>query len=513
MKYIVLFCLITSLSIVINAQQHDYEFKKSKILNVDRDYKVIGEDSERVFMMEAWDSRYSNVVLYSGKLSAISKSTSEQLFNIYLDVDRSPKSVYYLNNEIIALYASNITEASSLELTIDRYSSLTGILIKSEVKVFGEGIACSKTRIVSSSNKKFNVLQTYCVSNNKSAIIVLDDNFEQINEYIFEDELITSNHYIKVDNEGSVFIFKKNKLLTFDANKDFDLWQETIKLQGLDTNGVLGGNIYGLRTKFDKDNNLYAVGFYVPNHFEDKNGWSPYSKSYSENIFTMKINGFSHEVEYINLIEFGYQLRHQMQMELLLKDDLGFVILLEDLNYFSDDETGDLKILDFNSSGKMISEKKVLKQIYSRIRSYRGFLCEIKDNQLMLLYNTHVKNVDFTEKHDSLVKQYRLEYDNNENRTAKDYQKYADKSEKINYVATSENEIVTVLTKINLENNKRSEKVIYSIDDFKISKTSCIPISSYFLEDKLFFFGGKHGYNPVADKYLIKKIKYSFISF
>lgn len=470
LSVLILFCVIESKS-----QLHDYNLQK-----LDRPNSIIIENDKYYLHYESGSS---------GKmLTAISKSTFEVVYKIdfkkQFSSTATPKFYFVKDNQIVFFYSWVDRSKKELVCSIFKFNVDNGKLIAKERKVI-PAVSLGVASACTSPNNEHFLIFASCADPKKTKLFVLDKDFNKVftspanYKYGWRQK-----PFAEIDNDGTVIFFDESHINIYDANKDYDLWQESVNIAELDKTSIMGGKVYDLKMKFDNNNNLFVLGFY---------------NDPATHVLTMRINSISHEIDYVNLEKAkGYWSRlinSDERKKLILKDDGSFIFIEE--KKIPSDDFGNIQIYNFDINGKLIWNQKILKQTSfkpqqeNQLNKFMGYSVFYNRNELSILYNTHYLNVNYLDE-DGRTNQERLFN---------------------GYKLSSKKDISLVSTTFNIETGKRSEKVIFSKEDIKKNKAIPLPTRGYYnlKGDKIFIRTANPKYSIFSGNFSLKKQQYFYV--
>ena len=291
----------------------------------------------------------------------------------------------------------------------------------SEKLVKSDNFKLKKRRLFTSPNNKYTLTIIMGVKKNKEGknsqnyvTTLLNDKLEVLfkrEKLRYNEKTFSGYLNIKVDNDGSIYVLRKNKYISFNALKDFERWEEEIKFEPIDEQMALGGYTADLKIAFDKKNDLILTGFFVPNKFV--NGKKFFS-DIASHIVIMKIDNFSKEIIKTHLVHLGdhaVRIQGKHRNRLIFKRDGGYVLLKEEREmygyyintgepfYLDNRAYSKVSIYNISKEGKLLWAKTILKhQVYLKktniLWAYTGFFADIFKDKLVVLYNDRVENLD-----------------------------------------------------------------------------------------------------------------------
>lgn len=336
--------------------------------------------------------------------------------------------VYFMDNQVIVFFNDYDNTTNEYVFSGSIYDAKTGEKKKEKVEICRtkqQDIIDVETINYTLSNSKNFMVLTYIVSrksiksNIKHNIIINSKlktliDVEEIAE--FDSKFKTFNHI--VDNDGSMYYFKKdneskNYIVSCDVNKDYEVWEEEIDLEGLKMNEELTNITISINSK----NELNICGFRTQkgNTKTSLNGWF-YMKinGFSKEIVVNKIEGFSKIL--LNTYERSKKSKKKEEVfipqtfdrtKILNKDNGGIVFIAE--NFFKKDYKKyykDFIILNISEKGQLLWDRRVKKsQFYNQNpltrmenqlgdEKYYSYLSCLGRNQLILFYNCNPKNLN-----------------------------------------------------------------------------------------------------------------------
>lgn len=246
-----------------------------------------------------------------------------------------------------------------------------------------------------------------------------------------EENAIDKINNLLIDNEGSIYYLAgTNKIVSLDANKNFEKWEEQIDLSEMKP----GSAITRMRFRLNTDGDIVAFGFYN----EAQVGL--------RGVFYLKIDFLTKEMAVQKLSEFEDEFLEQFKtkrqkkkgreavvhdqfnnIEILFKEDGGIAVVAETYQYyyvtydngFAERAVyGPLLAIDLNADGQLQWVKKIDKNQYFHqqtvsyfvlgtfvggvrllfgVNSYHytkyfSVVSMIKDDKLVIVYNEHLKN-------------------------------------------------------------------------------------------------------------------------
>ncbi len=221
-----------------------------------------------------------------------------------------------------------------------------------------------------------------------------------------------------IDNDGSVYFIRKmdsgeSFIVSYDATKDFEKWEEPVDVSKLDRNQSVGF----IRFAFDNNNDLVIAG--ICNKKEkDSKGLFKTDKINPVGAMYMKVDSKSKEVKVMKIHEFkiasmlkkdDYTFDNQ-SMHFNANNDLVFINQINKIQYAKNANIyydGELVLAKFNSEGDLGWSKIIPKMQISVITGgpgiffvpsfvnmlYFSYTSGVNNDKLFLIYNETPKNL------------------------------------------------------------------------------------------------------------------------
>jgi len=355
---------------------------------------------------------YSNIL----KLEKI-KDEKPQIEDIEFLKDRFVLfvSTYDDKNEKAILYALS-------------YSGKTGKQIGKEKKLFDAPVEKKKRKgsfylFVSKDQTKI-LINHYAFYKSegklKDRYKLFDNEMNELmekNEVINKKELDYTTHNYIIDNDGSVYFLRKMEsgetfIVSFDATKDFEKWEEPIDVSKLDRNQSVGF----VKFAFDNNNDLVIAGICVKKEKDTKSIFK-IEKINPVGAMYMKVDRKSKEVKVMKIHTFkiesimkkdDYTFTSQ-SMHFTANNDLVFISEMFKVQYTKNANIlydGELVIAKFDAEGELGWSNMIPKMQVSILtnqllliapsgvnRHYFTYTSGVNSNNLFVIYNDDPKNL------------------------------------------------------------------------------------------------------------------------
>ena len=275
--------------------------------------------------------------------------------------------------------------------------------------------------------KKKEVNRLMLFDNEMNLLVEAEDDNEEIKSYI-------------IDNDGSIYYINNTSIVSLDANKEFEKWEEKIDL--LESGARISADITDITFNITSDNNLVVSAFYA---VTEKRDGDLLAHSYLDGYFFMKIDNLSKEIVVSKVGVFSKDFKQQFQSEKELrkgkeanvgnnfrsieiydKPDGGIVVIAESYIHIVTENNngvvgeswiyGDLVTYSLDKDGELGWAQRIPKQqIYSyncglypivfsstgislfvtpgwKTTEYFSYLAGMDKENLYILFNDHTKN-------------------------------------------------------------------------------------------------------------------------
>jgi hypothetical protein len=407
------------------------------IFGEDKDFIYVisyerGDIAIEKFDKKTWEKSYSKVI----------EAKSEEYYAGEGFHDKSAKvleQVTLLSGQFLVFSSDFNNETNVYSLYTSLYDAKTGEKTQENEKLCEVEVEKLRRRgkwgFVSSKNRNYILIHHFAYHKKKRMYethnIIIDENLEILvdkKETESRDENTYKIYNYMVDNEGSFYYAKRYSaaetyVVSYDANKDYEKWEEKIDLENLKVNHRLSNITFGVNEK----NDIIITGFY---EFLNKRA-SKYQVSPGDlkGSFFMKIDGISKELVVNKISEFNedflksFQSKKQKKKneiptvlnrygftQLLTKTDGGGIFIGE--HQFSREvQNGvifyyrDFVVINLSADGEIIWSRRMMKnQVYSVFilksidkavvhAQYFSYVAGLGKEKLYVLYNDHEKNV------------------------------------------------------------------------------------------------------------------------
>jgi hypothetical protein len=331
---------------------------------------------------------------------------------------------------------SSIYESKSKESKIYAtcYDSNTGEKISENTLIFSvpvEKKSRSEFRVFVSKNKKFLLINHIAYLKSQKAYKDLYKLLDQdLNIVVEKEETINKKeidyrtyNYI-VDNEGSFYFAKTYEnsdsyIVSYDANKKYEIWQEKIDLSDLKNNAKYSNIVFSI----NPNNDLIVTGYYTIEGNLLEGCFFMKIENKSKEIVINKVNTFekSFKEEFLSLKDIKRKKEAKIpdlfnSIQLLHKNDGGIILIGEKYQHliFQSNYTithsflfGDLIVLNISPKGELIWSKRIPK---NQARSYNGnfqsmqriekkteffsYLAGMDKQNIYIYFNENPKNIN-----------------------------------------------------------------------------------------------------------------------
>ena len=485
--FMIVFCLSS-----INAQKIEWgNLEKSS-----RNYfpHIIGEDENDFFIFGQLKSDYI--------IERYDKANKSQKMKVIIEEEKIDgnktfiESVTYMKGRFVVLISYFDKKSKTSKLIAYGIDSKDGKRIKGEVEVFNLAIEKKKSynfsTLVTGDMSKLVVMHKGYNNKQKKTRVnykLLNADFETLTSredvFMAGDKSLGKASYGKrkiVDNDGSLYFLSGNQMTVYDANNNYEKWEEIIDYEklGLD----IGSRIANLDFKKKKKNDLIITGYYS----KEKNNF--------DGCFFLKVDGSSKEIVVTKINEFDQEFKNQFRnsrqekkdkvidVKKLFNDitihntlDDGIVLIGETHLEHHTDKSGrslylDLAVFKFSSSGNLEWAHRVpKKQKYSynvtaagnispgggfaRIYEYFSFVSTVTSDKLYIMFNDHPKNTTDADKEKtirdlskSVINMFSIDL------------KSGDKNEKLFYGAKTDDVYLNTLT--SFQQNEKTNLITFA---------------------------------------------------
>ena len=407
---------------------------------------IFGEDEDFIYVIsyergdiaiekfdkKTWEKSYSKVI----------EAKSEEIYAGGGFQDKNAKvleQVTLLSDQFLVFSSNFNNETNTYSLYTSIYDAKTGEKTQDNKKLYEVKVEKLKRRgkwsFISSKNRKYMLINHFAYHKKKRMYethnLIIDENLEILTdkkETESRDENTYTIYNYMVDNEGAFYYAKRYSaaetyVVSYDANKDYEKWEEKIDLENLKTNHRLSNITFGVNEK----NDIIITGFY---EFLNKKA-SKYQiyPGDLKGCFFMKIDGTSKELVVNNIGEFNedflksFQTKKQKKKneiptvlnryastQISTKTDGGCIFIGE--HQFSKEvQNGmmfyfrDFVVTNLAANGDIIWSKRMMKnQVYPvfMLKSinkavvhaqYFSYVAGLGKEKLFVMYNDHEKNI------------------------------------------------------------------------------------------------------------------------
>ncbi len=228
----------------------------------------------------------------------------------------------------------------------------------------------------------------------KEVFLLLNGDLEKVLDKTLFHEKYSNNaayNYL-LDDEGSIYFKRKNNIVVYDANLEYEEWSQEIDLK----EGELGAYLADFTFRINADNSLILTGSYYTvdgkNTDENKSYWERMEgDTQVEGMFYMEIDGISKETRLVKLSRFKTEFIDQFRTErdikkgraaeineiptrarTIYKKDGGLILVTENyssIRYFDDKGKldgedfyySDLLIFNFSTEGQLLWATRIPK--------------------------------------------------------------------------------------------------------------------------------------------------------
>lgn len=471
-KYLLLI-LVTFTCFQIEAQK--LKAKWGPNLKIESKYynpSLVGEDESFLYVVD-WISRGGSDLVFQ----KIDKKSLKLVFNKKIKIPREEdfrftyEGLSFIDGKLI-VFASFFNDDKMLSiLKAFVFDSKSGEFTVSKLlfeNVIDKRSLIGDFKILNSKNGEL-VLVSYIGINRRlgqalQELKLIDGNLESIiekSENIDGETLKGSASYF-IDDEGSIYFKRGNRIVILDVNQDYEEWSQEIKLEEIE----LGAYISDFSFRFNANNDLIITGSYYTvdgeNNEENKSKWERKEGDVQvEGMFYLEIDGITKETTISKLSRFEIDFIDQFKTEKdikkgwnseingisargksIFKEDGGLIFISEKKKVVqsTDKNTGklsgeniyfsDLIVLNFTPDGELIWASRIPKNqmfywrggiIFNRGsfgKSFWGFprhtinhfsfLLGLTNDKLYLIFSDHVKNVSKRNDYDELEKMKKI---------------------------------------------------------------------------------------------------------
>lgn len=396
---------------------------------------VIGEDANNFYV-------YANTQGKKMAVEAFDRESGSKLYSTRIDDEKKVKytseieEVTHYGQGFVVIYSNYDKKSKQLVLYAKTVDGETGELSSNEIFLAEEELEKRRqkgTYAVSTSQDKSKFFVSFFYANSRSGVnisrrMVLGDGFE----VLFEDEQnsseLPSASSVIVDNEGSLYsmswISGKLHVVTYDAYRDYERWEEEVEFDFGTSNMCIMSNIF---MKLSANNEVVLTALVKENTLSKFGGWEMIGSAMavldyeSKELRLKNFNRFDDDAKINANFRFGDMfLRADGQVVTILEvyyfyvtyDQDGFII--EQRHTF-----GDLLVVGHNAEGALSYAQRIQKrQVYSEFRPWWwspilftsagprfvaanswktirhfGYGCALEDDKVVVFYNEHPKNL------------------------------------------------------------------------------------------------------------------------
>lgn len=319
----------------VNAQTKEFKFSEFSELYATNTFQYLGQDDEQLIWHIDTEEK---IVVYSKKTEEfktysvkdeIEKPKNKRDIYFYPDLNRIVILGYNWKKDIYKKeqFKATVRFISTTTFKEERRKELilkTGF--KNSVQTFVLKSQVKRDSWVKSPDGKRIIIYVGEIYAPGAKIFILNEDFEPIIELennSFKDlDFQNSDYYendVYVDNDGSFFYLEKNKLVTYNAHKEWERWEDEIDLKTLFGEDIVGGKIHEPVRKYDKNKNVILISHFFPSKLNEAGIIETTKRSTS--LLYMKFDGVTRELIQSKLLNLPYSIS---------SNNINFDILFDD---------------------------------------------------------------------------------------------------------------------------------------------------------------------------------------
>lgn len=434
LKRLVLIGALLSIAFIINAQTLEWG-NKNKANSKWYSPTVLSEDGESVYssyfdddniVIDKHDNK-GNVV-YSNEIK-LEKINGEKV---------SIEDIKFIKDKFILFVSSYDDSQDKAILYALFYSGKDGKKLGKEKKLIETPVEKEKRKglfMLKVSNDLSKILISHFAFYKKEGKI--KDRYKlfdsEMNEIMEKTEVIAkkeidykTGNYV-IDNDGSIYFVKKmdsgeSYIVSYDATKDYEKWEEEIDVTKLDRNQSVGF----VKFAFDNNNDLIVAGICSEKKKDAKGAFKKYNEEINPlGAMYMKIDRKSKEIKVMKIHKFPIEtivkakdysfdeqsMHFTANNELVFINEIFHIGVSQKMMFYTDAE---LIVAKFSSEGDFLWSNIIPKvQISTKMISagfkigpsfvniqYFGYISGINNNKLFIAYNDNPKNLNLKNRKD-----------------------------------------------------------------------------------------------------------------